>query len=149
MKQRDLLNAIVTKLKAVNGYDYAIDYTPRRNVSDQPSGTIYRCVTPGAMRKEATTRGELLTYQEVTIAHFATIPGDNDAEIIANQEEIETILSTFMSRANPVIFAGVYDEATVKAAESQTYADDGIIKDALESEPRTMIAAVTITFLIC
>ena len=149
MKQRELLEAVVTLLKTVTGNDYAIDYSPRRNVSEQPSGTLYRCVTPGSMRKEAVTRGQLLTYQEITIASFATIPDFDDSLIISEQEEAERILGVFMSRSDPVVIAGVYDEATVKAAESTTYADDGVVKSALETNPRTLVAAVTVTFLIC
>lgn len=150
MKQRELLEAVAGVLKSLTGNDYAIDYSPHRNVSEQPSGSVYRCVTPGTLRKEATTRGQLLTYQEVTVCHFAIIPDYCDALIIENQEEAEEILATFMSRSAPVVISSADGvEATVKAAESQPYADDGVIKSGLEKTPRELIAAVSITFLIC
>ena len=150
MKQAELLRDVAEFCSALTGNAYAVDYAPMRNISEETPRWI-RAVSPGTMRKEALTRGTApVTYQEVRISVFAPVGLTDAAEIAAVQDELEMILDSMISRANPVRFTS--DDGTVtgtvKAGECQPGFDSGVNLAELEQHQPLLLGSVNVMFLM-
>lgn len=150
MRQAELLADVAAFCSELTGKSYSVDYAPVRNISER-SPVEYRCVSPGVMRKETLTRGAApQTYQEVRICLFGEIPAGGASAVAEAQDEMELILDTMMSRANPVRFASEDGRVTgtVKAGECKPAFDSGISLADLEAHQPMLLGCVAVMFLL-
>lgn len=137
MTQSELMAALAVKLKALNGHDYTVTYTPLKNLSEQKRKEIFRFIKPNGFHVEYITRGTPLSVHEILIAHVGIIGNGDDAIVAQNQDEMEAILKSLWR--NPI-------EGTIPVgAESGPIFDQPIDGESLEGDVRLMTACVVLT----
>lgn len=103
---------------------------------------MFRFVKPQAFRKEAVTRGALVSVHEIVIGHVGVLEGNSDQPIIDNQNEMDAILNLFCGGNNPLKAQGFW----VQKAESGPVFSQPVSGEGLEADLRILVASVAITF---